>query len=207
MTKKFIPIFALLTLLFSSTLFSETIVLKNGKTIEGKILEKTDKYIKVDTERIPVTYYLDEITSINESSSGSLPSESRITAISQISSQKPDSQVFIIPINPLAQFNFKSKADIYAIRKQAVSQLPQLAPQNYTPSGNVFGQIQDGKPWWGLLGICYYGNGEKSILGKSKESRFLSNPYILIGVEETNAYITNSAPLFPDGFYIPCPPS
>ncbi|MFH1876587.1 MAG: tetratricopeptide repeat protein [Candidatus Omnitrophota bacterium] len=45
--------------------FSETIKLKSGKTVETKIVEKTDSYIKVDIVGIPITYYLDEIESLD----------------------------------------------------------------------------------------------------------------------------------------------
>ncbi len=41
---------------------AETIQLKSGKKVEGKILEQTDQYIKVDTGLgVTVTYYQDEI--------------------------------------------------------------------------------------------------------------------------------------------------
>ncbi|MDD4955678.1 MAG: tetratricopeptide repeat protein [Candidatus Omnitrophica bacterium] len=59
---------AILSLLFSFSFlsaFAETIVLKSGKTIEGKILEKTEKSVKVDISGIPITYYLDEIQTID----------------------------------------------------------------------------------------------------------------------------------------------
>jgi hypothetical protein len=45
--------------------FAETVVLKSGKTIEGKIIEKTNKSIKVDIEGIPLTYYLEDIENID----------------------------------------------------------------------------------------------------------------------------------------------
>lgn len=45
--------------------FAETIVLKSGKTIEGKLIEKTDKYIKIDFQGVPLTYFFDEIESID----------------------------------------------------------------------------------------------------------------------------------------------
>jgi hypothetical protein len=41
--------------------FGETIVLKSGKKVNKKILEKTNQYIKVDYDGVAVTYYLDEI--------------------------------------------------------------------------------------------------------------------------------------------------
>ena len=37
-------------------LFAETITLKSGKTIEGKIIEETDQYIKIDVEGQPIYY-------------------------------------------------------------------------------------------------------------------------------------------------------
>ncbi|MFA5271660.1 MAG: tetratricopeptide repeat protein [Candidatus Omnitrophota bacterium] len=44
---------------------AEILVLKNGNTIEGKIIERTDKYIKVDILDIPITYYLADVDSID----------------------------------------------------------------------------------------------------------------------------------------------
>ncbi|MDP2905858.1 MAG: hypothetical protein Q8O22_06125, partial [Candidatus Omnitrophota bacterium] len=45
--------------------FAETIILKSGKKIEGKIVERTDKYIKVDSGiGVDVIYFLDEIGKI-----------------------------------------------------------------------------------------------------------------------------------------------
>lgn len=45
--------------------FAETIVTKSGQTIEGKLIEKTDKYIKIDFEGVPLTYFFDEVESID----------------------------------------------------------------------------------------------------------------------------------------------
>lgn len=65
MMNKKITVISLLFLFVSLRLSAETIVLKTGKTIESKILEKTDKNIKVDISGIPITYYLDEIKTID----------------------------------------------------------------------------------------------------------------------------------------------
>ncbi|MCK9573494.1 MAG: hypothetical protein M0R20_03720 [Candidatus Omnitrophica bacterium] len=65
MNKKMNIILLLIFLLFTPLIFAETIILKSGKTVEGKIIEKTDKSIKVDIEGIPITYYLDEIENID----------------------------------------------------------------------------------------------------------------------------------------------
>ncbi len=50
--------------LFIISSFGERIYLKSGKIIEGKIFEKTDKYIKVMFEGVPLTFWKDEIEKI-----------------------------------------------------------------------------------------------------------------------------------------------
>lgn len=55
----------LLVLCFPISIFAETIVLKSGKIVEGKLIEKTDKYIIIDFQGISLTYYLDEVESID----------------------------------------------------------------------------------------------------------------------------------------------
>ncbi|MDP2922339.1 MAG: tetratricopeptide repeat protein [Candidatus Omnitrophota bacterium] len=45
--------------------YPETIKLKNGKTVEAKIIEKTDETIKIDISGVIITYYLNEIESID----------------------------------------------------------------------------------------------------------------------------------------------
>jgi|GEM_PF-469913 len=45
--------------------FAETVVLKSGKTLQGKIVEKTDKYVKIEVAGVAITYFMDEIKSID----------------------------------------------------------------------------------------------------------------------------------------------
>lgn len=44
--------------------FAETIYFKDGKTIEGQVTEKTDRFIKVNIQGVTLTYYLDEIARV-----------------------------------------------------------------------------------------------------------------------------------------------
>lgn len=46
--------------------FADTIYLKSGAKVEGKIVEKTDTAIKVNFQGITLTYYKDEISRISE---------------------------------------------------------------------------------------------------------------------------------------------
>jgi hypothetical protein len=106
-----------------------------------------------------------------------------------------------VPLNPPRELDGVTREAILNLRRQYINKISVLAPKDYQTNMDVFGQIQDRKPWWGLLGMCYYGPGGNSILGKSKESRFIVNPYLLIGVEELNAHIVRSVPMAPEEFY------
>ncbi|MCB9771097.1 MAG: trypsin-like peptidase domain-containing protein [Candidatus Omnitrophica bacterium] len=60
---KIVVTFVLLGL-FCSSAFAETITLKSGNVITAKILERADDYVKVDFNDVILTYYKDEILSI-----------------------------------------------------------------------------------------------------------------------------------------------
>lgn len=64
--KIWIVILLVLCVGISSVAFAETVVLKSGKTIEGNLVEETDKYIKIDFEGVTLTYFLDEIDHIDK---------------------------------------------------------------------------------------------------------------------------------------------
>jgi len=112
-----------------------------------------------------------------------------------------NTQLVDIAINPMIELDFKTKSQIYDIRKEYVFQHPELASKDYSPSEEVFGEIEDGKPWWGILGACYYGDGDKSIEGLSEESRFLANPFLLVGLKEVYAHRINDEELSPKAIY------
>ena len=94
-----------------------------------------------------------------------------------------------IKINPAIELNFKTKKEIYAIRSRCVFKHRQLLQGKYKPSDSVFAQILDKKPWWGTLGLSYYGPGFQSIEGVSEESRFLVNPFLFVGLKISHGLI------------------
>ena len=55
-------------LLLPALVLAETIILKSGKKIEGRIIEKTDEYVKIELSGIPLTYYQEQIDSISQQS-------------------------------------------------------------------------------------------------------------------------------------------
>jgi hypothetical protein len=94
-----------------------------------------------------------------------------------------------IPTRWADDLNYKTRAEIIALRKQYVTQVPTLVGTGYEPSEPVFGSIEDNKPWWGLAGRSVWGRGQRSIEGLAEESRFMSNPYLLVGCDPASANI------------------
>ncbi len=97
-----------------------------------------------------------------------------------------------IPVNSPTALNFKSKAQILNLRKQAVNSMPILLKGNYAPSEVVFGHIEDNRPWWGMHGAFVWGAGKRSIEGDAEEARFLLNPFLLVGANSGSALIWKS---------------
>ncbi|MBP5535113.1 MAG: hypothetical protein J6Y03_06405 [Alphaproteobacteria bacterium] len=88
------------------------------------------------------------------------------------------------PINPPREYDFKNKKEIFSVRKKMLKKYPIFFSGKYEPTGPVFARIEDGKPWWGLQGIECKGPGNNSIDGASEESRFIDNPFLLIGIDQ-----------------------
>lgn len=99
-----------------------------------------------------------------------------------------------VSLHPPMNLNFKTRPEIHALRSDAVAEHAGLAASGYSPAPAVFGAIEDRKPWWGLYGIYFHGRGDRSIEGDSEESRFILNPYMLVGVRETLAYAMGREP-------------
>lgn len=108
-----------------------------------------------------------------------------------------DSGVTNIRLNDMTKLNFLKKSDILDLRNKYVNEYPELLTGAYKPSEAIFGQIEDGKPWWGILGISYYGPGQNSIEGPAKDSRYIFNPFLLVALSEPGAHIVNDPSLAP----------
>ena len=58
-------VLVLCSLFFPISIFCETLKLKNGKVINSKIIKKTEKAVQMNIDGMAITYYLDEIESID----------------------------------------------------------------------------------------------------------------------------------------------
>jgi len=207
-------IFIALLLLFPALAFSETVYLKGGGKARGKIIEKNDNYIKIETaigvitverstiEKIGAEEAADDIEKIQREIMAEHLRQYEPVEKNTTRKHKPaHTKTIRVKINPMIELDFKTRAEIYGIRKKYVSKHPELFEGSYEPSPQVFGAIKDKKPWWGILGISYYGNSQKSIEGKSEESRFIANPFLLVGLAEPYAYIVEDSKLKPKAIY------
>jgi hypothetical protein len=87
-----------------------------------------------------------------------------------------------IALQPPQELDGQSAAEILSLRQEAIARYPALLAGKYTPSRQVF-RMAGGLPWWGIAGHFYHGRGEHSVDGPAEESRFILNPYLLVGAE------------------------
>lgn len=80
-TKVTVFIFLFLT---NSLVFADTIILKNGQIIEGKILEKNSEYIKIDFQGVGLTYFKDQIKQVIEENNQSFQPVDRKNDIDEV---------------------------------------------------------------------------------------------------------------------------
>jgi len=146
--KKLLIVLVCLGFLLSSIAFADTITIKSGKTIEGKIVERTDEYIKIDFHGVPIIYYLDEIESIDgeirapystESSSESNNERQRVLEfINKLDSIQDDSRQRMKDSNTTKLFNKAMNKEEYEkakkitldqinIIKQGIKQIEELS--------------------------------------------------------------------------------
>lgn len=54
-----------ISILLCANAYADSITLKSGRKIEGKIVERSAEWVKVDTNGVKLTYFLDEVNDIN----------------------------------------------------------------------------------------------------------------------------------------------
>lgn len=99
-----------------------------------------------------------------------------------------DKNTYNIAINSPTELDFLSKEKIFNQRKMYTSMQQKFIDKKYTPSEEVYGQIESNKPWWGQIGINCHATSKTSLQGLSEESRFLNNPLLLLGVDTNYAF-------------------
>ncbi len=104
---------------------------------------------------------------------------------------------FSVPLNLPTLFNYKTRAEILAMRKREIDKIPGLLKSPYEPYTPIWSAIEDGKPWWGLAGAGIFDSGKRSMTGPAEESRFVMNPYLLVAANPGAGGIWNPAAFTP----------
>jgi hypothetical protein len=94
----------------------------------------------------------------------------------------------LIPLNAPRELDGKTRREVLKLRKDEAVRHSGLIQGDYVPYGEPFWQIVDRKPWWGIEGQFCRGQGMRSIEGPSEETRFLLNPFLLLGVDEFKVF-------------------
>ena len=100
--------------------------------------------------------------------------------VSQVNKDIPSS-IIDVKVNPPVELNYKSKEEIYEIRKSYVKESP-FYYEGYFPSDGPFGQIESGYPWISVYACQDRETRKTNIEGLAEESRFINNPTALIMV-------------------------
>lgn len=104
--------------------------------------------------------------------------------LKKVAQLKKNKTVIIIPNNPTSEYNYLKKTEIFKLRRMYV-QNSIFNLEKYIPTDEVFGHIEDNKPWYGLKYYNCAANAagtEDVTLGDSEESRFINNPVNLVGI-------------------------
>lgn len=103
-----------------------------------------------------------------------------------LSENKMPKDIINVSVNPPLPFSYKSKNEIFDIRKEYVMASP-FAYEGYEPAEHVFGSIEDGLPWVSNYLCSYKETHTANIEGPSEEARFLNNPTALIMLEHASS--------------------
>jgi hypothetical protein len=98
----------------------------------------------------------------------------------------PDENGEKIYINPPCSYNNMSKSQILKLRKYYMKKSI-FWNNNYEPNEDVFGGIEDYKPWWGDIKCISLDNNadpNENIRGKSHLSSQINNPTALVGLKD-----------------------
>jgi mRNA-degrading endonuclease RelE of RelBE toxin-antitoxin system len=157
---------------FCSSVFADTVVLKSGQIVEGKIIENTGKYVKIDFDGVELTYFPEEIVSINQGrannvaskelfpiyetfNSGNKVSGNKNPPVASVKSAQPivnPEAQDVANVNSLPLLDIAGGANSSATVQAALSQLPKEYQdmiksrlQNMQGSGNA-DQVSSGVP-------------------------------------------------------------
>ena len=73
--------------MFCSLCYGETLYFKNGRKIEGQIIERTDAAVKIKKLGVTLTFYIDEIDRIDDAQESKVNKKTSIKICSRFKNQ------------------------------------------------------------------------------------------------------------------------
>ena len=147
---KSVIICALILWILTFSCLADKVYLKSGKIIEGKIIDKTDKILRINYEGLDITLFQDEIDRIDEPQVPSVENKE----IRQILSYKVRKKFTLSPLSDLYSLQFKYPLVKKDISGQSIKNLytyPKLNALVDDPDGNeiavfYFSDVKKGRP-------------------------------------------------------------
>ncbi len=136
---------------FPSVVLSETVLLKSGQKVEGRVIENTDKYVKLDFFGVELVYYKDEVASITQ---GMQDSENTVnpqleslyqayTSSFNVPQKQQEEKIIDTPAPIIQQAAENSQATSVIAPNAGLSQLP---PEYQKMIQSVMQGAQGGQP-------------------------------------------------------------
>jgi len=159
---------ALTGLCLSSFVFAETIILKSGERIEGKIIERTDKYIKIDYNGVAVPLSVEEIESVEKQEKVSLEQYTARVALSAFSFRRVASAK---PTQAMEQFALPGCLESWKSNIQVLFDEPELEWGDFFCYAlNFIGRVEQNKavvafynPWLDAVLLSEWSGSEKNL--------------------------------------------
>ena len=118
------------------------------------------------------------------------PKQTEKTSMSVTEESSNQLESIEIPYNFPDSLSGKTKEEVFELRKEYVAKSI-FASDDYSPSEEVFGEIESGKPWI-ALNICLNpATSASRTTGRSEEARFINNPTILVALEHPFSFQEN----------------
>lgn len=138
-----------------------------------KTINDVSEHVNINTSNTPVRAFGNS----KPVKTSSLPAERTTSKFEDL--KNTGAEPVRLMINPLECYNGNSKSEMYDIRKTYVK-TSIFYTSDYVPDEEVFGRIEDGKPWW-HIDPCSRDGGD-NVTGISSLSRFINSPDILVPV-------------------------
>ncbi len=99
--------------------YADTITLKSGEQIEGKILDRTGDSVKIDFQGVELTYFLDQIDKVNGEQVASLALATSPNISQEVTAEPPQKELTVTP--PTGPKPLDTLETVKEVKKETIS--------------------------------------------------------------------------------------